>query len=49
MNDTGFHVPADKIDRLPPLYAPDPATGEFTVEDGRGRRGAIRTPNSNAS
>ncbi|MFJ6760465.1 serine hydrolase domain-containing protein [Streptomyces sp. NPDC091273] len=33
MKDTGFHVPADKIDRLPPLYAPDPQTGEFTVED----------------
>ncbi|MFL4495540.1 serine hydrolase domain-containing protein [Streptomyces sp. VTCC 41912] len=33
MKDTGFHVPADKIDRLPPLYAPDPQTGAFTVED----------------
>ena len=33
MNDTGFHVPADKIDRLPPLYAPDPQTGEFNVWD----------------
>ncbi|MFI2187058.1 serine hydrolase domain-containing protein [Streptomyces sioyaensis] len=33
MKDTGFHVPADKIDRLPPLYAPDPETGEFMVED----------------
>ncbi|MFI0220191.1 serine hydrolase domain-containing protein [Streptomyces lydicus] len=33
MKDTGFHVPADKIDRLPPLYAPDPQTGEFLVED----------------
>src|SRR3954470_15540220 len=33
MKDTGFHVPADKIDRLPPLYAPDPQTGEFTVWD----------------
>ncbi|WP_030902866.1 serine hydrolase domain-containing protein [Streptomyces virginiae] len=29
MEDTGFHVPADKIDRLPPLYGPDPRTGEF--------------------
>src|SRR5262245_18677412 len=28
MKDTGFHVPGDKIDRLPPLYAPDPQTGE---------------------
>ncbi|GAA4952157.1 serine hydrolase [Nonomuraea thailandensis] len=33
MTDTGFHVPAHKIDRLPPLYAPDGQTGEFTVED----------------
>ncbi|MBE1488302.1 serine hydrolase domain-containing protein [Plantactinospora soyae] len=33
MKDTGFHVPADKIHRLPPLYAPDPQTGEFTVWD----------------
>ncbi|RGA00903.1 class A beta-lactamase-related serine hydrolase [Microbispora triticiradicis] len=33
MKDTGFHVPADKIDRLPTLYAPDPGTGEFTVWD----------------
>ncbi|MFE0579302.1 serine hydrolase domain-containing protein [Streptomyces sp. NPDC058874] len=33
MKDTGFHVPADTIDRLPPSYAPDPRTGEFTVWD----------------
>ncbi|WP_158718474.1 serine hydrolase domain-containing protein [Streptomyces lavendulae] len=33
MKDTAFHVPADKIDRLPPSYAPDPQTGEFTVWD----------------
>ena len=33
MKDTGFHVPADKIDRLPPLYAPDPQTAEFLVWD----------------
>ncbi|MEV1068873.1 serine hydrolase domain-containing protein [Streptomyces sp. NPDC050263] len=33
MKDTAFYVPADKIDRLPPLYAPDPQTGEFTIED----------------
>jgi CubicO group peptidase (beta-lactamase class C family) len=33
MTDTGFHVPADKIDRLPDLYAPDPQTGEFVVWD----------------
>ena len=33
MKDTAFHVPADKIDRLPTLYAPDPQTGEFHVWD----------------
>ncbi|MFI6676629.1 serine hydrolase domain-containing protein [Kribbella sp. NPDC050470] len=33
MKDTGFHVPEDKIDRLPDLYAPDPQTGEFLVWD----------------
>jgi CubicO group peptidase (beta-lactamase class C family) len=33
MTDTGFHVPADKIDRLPTLYAPDPQTGRFIVWD----------------
>ncbi|GIH16879.1 serine hydrolase domain-containing protein [Rugosimonospora africana] len=33
MKDTGFHVPADKLDRLPPLYAPHPETGEFLVWD----------------
>ncbi|QQQ78325.1 beta-lactamase family protein [Saccharothrix sp. 6-C] len=33
MVDTGFHVPADGIDRLPPLYGPDPRTGEFLVWD----------------
>ncbi|MBT2421104.1 beta-lactamase family protein [Streptomyces sp. ISL-22] len=33
MKDTGFHVPADDIDRLPPSYAPDPKTGEFLVWD----------------
>ncbi|GAA3080436.1 hypothetical protein GCM10020000_77870 [Streptomyces olivoverticillatus] len=33
MKDTGFHVPAEKIDRLPTSYVPDPRTGEFTVWD----------------
>ncbi|MCX5410025.1 beta-lactamase family protein (plasmid) [Streptomyces sp. NBC_00335] len=33
MKDTAFHTPADKIDRLPPLYGPDPQTGEFLVWD----------------
>ncbi|MFF3018533.1 serine hydrolase domain-containing protein [Streptomyces sp. NPDC057939] len=33
MRDTAFHVPADRIDRLPPLYGPDPQSGEFLVWD----------------
>ena len=33
MSDTAFHVPADKIDRLPPVYFPDAETGKFTVWD----------------
>lgn len=33
MTDTGFDLPDSKIDRLPPLYAPDPKTGEFHVWD----------------
>ncbi|MEU4427297.1 serine hydrolase domain-containing protein [Actinoplanes sp. NPDC024001] len=33
MRDTGFHVGAGDLDRLPPLYAPDAQTGEFHVWD----------------
>ncbi|MEV6968709.1 serine hydrolase domain-containing protein [Hamadaea sp. NPDC051192] len=33
MKDTGFDLSAEKIDRLPPLYAPDPQSGEFHVWD----------------
>ncbi len=33
MKDSGFSVPAEQIHRLPPLYAPDPASGEFHVWD----------------
>ncbi|MCK2214543.1 beta-lactamase family protein [Actinomadura sp. ATCC 31491] len=33
MDDTGFSVPEDQIDRLPTLYAPDPQTGAFQVWD----------------
>ncbi len=33
MTDTGFYVPADKIDRLPPAYVPDAETGEFVIWD----------------
>ncbi len=33
MKDTGFHVPAEKMDRLPPTYWADPETGALTVHD----------------
>ncbi|SED42379.1 CubicO group peptidase, beta-lactamase class C family [Amycolatopsis tolypomycina] len=33
MADTGFHVPPEKIHRLPTSYAHDPTTGELTVWD----------------
>ncbi len=42
MKDTGFHVPAEKLDRLPPCYAADPKTGALELydaaEDGRWSR-----------
>ena len=34
MNDTGFCVPADKLDRLASCYAPNPATGTLDLFDG---------------
>jgi CubicO group peptidase (beta-lactamase class C family) len=33
MTDTGFSVPAGKLDRLTTFYLPDPDTGELTVLD----------------
>jgi CubicO group peptidase (beta-lactamase class C family) len=33
MKDTGFHVPADKIDRLGSCYAANPQTGELDLYD----------------
>jgi CubicO group peptidase (beta-lactamase class C family) len=33
MKDTGFHVPAGKLDRLPASYAPDRATGTLVPHD----------------
>ena len=33
MKDTGFHVPAEKMDRLTTNYARDPKTGEVVVFD----------------
>ena len=34
MNDTGFHVPAEKLDRLVSCYAADPETGALELYDG---------------
>ncbi|SHN44212.1 serine hydrolase domain-containing protein [Cryptosporangium aurantiacum] len=33
MADTGFFVPAEKLDRVPPAFAPDPRSGELHVYD----------------
>jgi CubicO group peptidase (beta-lactamase class C family) len=33
MNDTGFHVPADKQHRLPPSYTFNPQTRAFAIHD----------------
>lgn len=33
MTDTGFSVPADQLDRLPPCYLGDPQTGELALFD----------------
>jgi CubicO group peptidase (beta-lactamase class C family) len=33
MKDTGFHVPAEKLERLPPSYMANPETGTLTVHD----------------
>ena len=34
MEDTGFQVPTEKLDRLASLYAADPATGVLELHDG---------------
>ena len=36
MNDTGFSVPPEKIDRLPPSYAVDLSCGTLSVSDSDG-------------
>ncbi|MDF2670016.1 MAG: serine hydrolase [Paenibacillus sp.] len=33
MKDTGFHVPAHKLERLPPSYMTNPQNGELIVHD----------------
>jgi CubicO group peptidase (beta-lactamase class C family) len=33
MKDTAFHVPADRVGRLPAAYRPDPRTGALVLDD----------------
>ena len=44
MEDTGFHVPADKLDRLPPCYVADPGTGALDLYDDAGDSRWSRPP-----
>jgi CubicO group peptidase (beta-lactamase class C family) len=37
MTDTGFHVPAAKLGRLPAFYEPDPRTGALELADSPGQ------------
>jgi CubicO group peptidase (beta-lactamase class C family) len=43
MKDTGFHVPEEKLDRLPICYGTDTVTGEFCVLD-EARDGIVSRP-----
>jgi CubicO group peptidase (beta-lactamase class C family) len=44
MKDTGFHVPAAKLDRLPCCYRANPETGELDLFDGVGDSRWSRPP-----
>src|SRR5919112_645302 len=44
MEDTGFHVPAEKLDRLASLYAAAPGTGALELYDGVGDSQWRRSP-----
>jgi len=44
MKDTGLHVPADKLDRLPPSYMADPDTAALAVHDDPADSGWARPP-----
>ncbi|MFF2923464.1 serine hydrolase domain-containing protein [Streptomyces celluloflavus] len=44
MADTGFHLPAGKLDRLPAAYRPDPGTGELVRIDDPSRTRWARPP-----
>nr|WP_239013986.1 serine hydrolase [Archangium violaceum] len=44
MKDTGFSVPAGKLDRLPTCYHRNPATGQFEVFDAAGQDSRFSRP-----
>jgi CubicO group peptidase (beta-lactamase class C family) len=44
MRDTGFHVPADKLDRLPAMYFRNPQSGELVTMDVAGGGSFARPP-----
>ncbi len=44
MDDTGFHVPEDKIDRLMACYVRDDITGEVTLQDKKGAGSSYAKP-----
>jgi len=44
MRDTGFHVPADRIDRLATAYLADHETGELSLDDPAGPDSAWSRP-----
>ena len=49
MHDTGFIVPAEKLDRLPPCYFRNPETGTFQVFDDAGPASRFSRPPGFAS
>jgi len=44
MKDTGFHVPAGKLGRLPAAYRPDPVTGGLVLAEDSGTSRWARPP-----
>lgn len=49
MKDTGFHVSAEKLDRLPPSYTVDPMTAKLLVFDSDGDQSQWANPPAFAS
>lgn len=44
MRDTGFHVPPDRLHRLPPSYVPDPHGGPLAIRQDSGDHDWSRPP-----